>query len=408
MAFRFLTIDDFNVEGKTVFLRVDVNSPIDPTNNTILDDSRIRATKQTLDSLKNAKVVLGSHQSRPGKKDFTTLEEHAELLRGYCTQEVTFVEDVIGPTARNAIKQLKRGQILVLDNLRICSEEMLEAPSEKLAKTMMIQRLAPLCDFYINDAFAAAHRPQASLVGFAYVLPAAAGRLMEKELRAINAALFEPKHPSTYVLGGAKVEDKLPVIENILKLQKTDTVLLGGLMAKVFLKAMGIELGRGNDEELKGFLGYIERAKIILAKYPNRVRVPVDLATLRDNKRVEAPLTKLEHDEVSLDIGSETAKEYTQTIKESKTVVANGPMGVFEKEGFDLGTKTILRAIASCNGTTLIGGGHLAGLASLLEMEKSFTHVSTAGGAMLSMLAGETLPGVEALVQAAEKYKRKG
>jgi phosphoglycerate kinase len=406
LTLKFLTIDDFDLEGKTVFLRVDVNSPIDPSNQVILDDSRIRETKETLDSLKNAKVVLGSHQSRPGKEDFTTLEEHADLLRRYCSQDVTFVEDVMGPAARNAIRELKRGQVLVLDNLRICSEEVLEAPPEKLAKTMMIQRLAPLCDFYVNDAFAAAHRAQASLVGFAYVLPAAAGRLMEKELGALNSVLWETKHPCTYALGGAKVEDKLPVIEHILKSGKADTVVLGGLMAKVFLRAQGFELGRGDQEELTGLTGDVQRAKNILDKYSNRIKTPLDLATLKNSKRVEAPVKRLNYDEPSLDIGSETTKDYTQTIKASKTVVANGPMGVFEKEGFDIGTKTVLEAIASCKGTTIIGGGHLAGLANMLEIEDRFSHVSTAGGAMLSMLAGETLPGIEALIRAAEKYKR--
>jgi phosphoglycerate kinase len=406
LALKFLTIDDFDLEGKTVFLRVDVNSPIDPSSNTILDDSRIKATKETLDSLKNAKVVLGSHQSRPGKEDFTSLEEHANLLRRYCSQDVTFVEDVIGPTARNAIKELRRGQVLVIDNLRICSEEILEAPPEKLVKTLMIQRLAPLCDYYVNDAFAAAHRAQASLVGFAYTLPAAAGRLMEKELRALNMVLSEPKHPCTYALGGAKVEDKLPVIENILKTGKADTILLGGLMGKVFLRAMGFELGRGNEEELTGLTAHVHRAKTVLDKFGNRIRTPIDLATLRDDKRVEVPVKKLDYDELSMDIGSETTEEYVKTVGESKTVVANGPMGVFEKEGFDHGTKAVLKAIASCKGTTVIGGGHLTGLANMLGIEDRFSHVSTAGGAMLCMLAGETLPGVEALVHAAEMHKR--
>jgi len=406
LALRFLTIDDFRMDEKTVFLRVDINSPIDPTNKTILDDSRIRATRETLDALKNAKVVLGSHQSRPGKEDFTTLEEHASLLRRYCSQEVSFVEDVMGPAARNAIRELKRGQILVLDNLRTCSEETLEAPPEKLAKTMMIKRLASVCDFYINDAFAAAHRSQASLVGFAYILPAAAGRLMEKELKALNAVLWEPKHPCTYALGGAKVEDKLPVIENILKEGRTDTVILGGLLGKVFLKAKGLELSKGDEEDMTELTEYVPKAKTILDKYHGRIKLPIDLAFSRNNRRFEAPVKKIGIKEPSLDIGRETAKEYVQTIKESNTIVANGPMGVFEKEGFDIGTKVVLEAIASRKETTLIGGGHLAGLANMLGIEDRFSHVSTAGGAMLTMLAGQTLPGVEALSQAAEKYRR--
>jgi phosphoglycerate kinase len=405
---KFLTIDDFDVENKTVFLRVDINSPIDPTTNEILNDTRIKAVKPTLDSLKNAKVVLGSHQSRPGKGDFTSLEEHAKILQRYCSQRVTFIDDVFGPCARQAIRELKSGEVLVLDNLRFCSEENIEDSAEKLAKTHLVRKLAVLFDIFINDAFAVSHRSQPSLVGFAEVLPAAAGKLMEKELKSLDTLLEEPARPCVYVLGGAKVEEKVPVIENILKNGKSDKILLGGVLAKIFLKATGLDLGKKHEEELRNLEMYVKKAKELLARYSESIELPVDLAVSKDDKRVEIQVKDLPVNEISLDIGKETIKKYMGFIKDAKTVVANGPLGVFEKDSFDLGTRRILEGIAESGGFTVIGGGHLTGLAGMLGIEDKFSHVCTAGGAMLSYLAGEKLPAIEALIRAAERFRKAG
>ncbi|OFX17858.1 phosphoglycerate kinase, partial [archaeon RBG_16_50_20] len=216
MEFDYLTLDDFELRDKRVLVRLDINAPIDPTTNQILDDTRIVAAKPTLDALTRSKVVVLSHQSRPGKDDFTSLQQHATLLQKNCSQRVRFIDDVMGPAAREAIRKLSRGEVLVLDNVRFCAEEALEDKGEKLAKTNLVSRLAPLFNLYVNDAFAAAHRAQTSLVGFPYVLPSAAGKLMEKELAALQQLLQRPERPSTYLLGGAKIEDKVPVIENIL------------------------------------------------------------------------------------------------------------------------------------------------------------------------------------------------
>jgi len=401
---KFLRIDSFDLENKTVFVRVDINIPLDPSTLQILDDARIRAIGPTLSDLRASKVVIGSHQSRPGRIDFTSLEPHARRLQRYCSQKVEFSEDIVGPSARQAIKQIQSGEILVLDNLRFCAEENMDCPPEMAAKTHMVRRLAPLFDFFINDAFGTAHRSQPSLIGFAEVLPTAAGRLMERELDALNTVLVTSEKPAVFILGGAKAEDKLPVIEHVLRQGKADKILLGGVPAKVFLVAKGLKLGPKSDEEMKGLEKYVERAKALLKDFPNHLEAPIDLAILKNEKRQEIAAKDLPTRETIMDIGRRTTDRFVQVIHQAKTVVANGPLGVFEKNGFDYGTRNVLEAIGECDGYTVIGGGHLTGLASIMGMEDQVSHLSTAGGAMLSLLAGEKLPVVEALERAAERY----
>lgn len=405
MQFNYLTLDDFNLRNKRVLLRLDINAPLDPTTNQILDDTRIVSAKPTLDALKQSKVVVLSHQSRPGKEDFTSLQQHAALLRKNCSQRVRFIDDVMGPAARQAIKKTRRGEVLVLDNVRFCAEENLEDKGEKLAKTNLVSRLAPLFDLYVNDAFAAAHRSQASLVGFPYVLPSAAGKLMEKELEALKRVLERPDRPSTYLLGGAKIEDKVPVIENILKAGKADHVLVGGNVSKVFLKAMGHKFNEGEEEELAQTADQVQKVKNILASHPYSVTTPTDFGTFEEGGRLETPVSKLPRAGKCLDIGADTAEKFASIIRGSKTVVASGPMGVFEQDGFENGTKTVLETMADSKAFTVIGGGHLAGYAGILGIAGKFSHVSTAGGAMLSLLAGEELPAIEALVKAAKRHR---
>ena len=216
MPFDFLTLDDVDVSGKTVFLRVDINAPLDPVSKRILVDSRIKATLMTLKDLKDAKVVLGAHQSRPGKYDFTSLELHARVPQMYLGDQISFVGDVMGDEAVAAIEALKPGKILVLDNLRFLPEENVQAPPAELAETEFVKTLAPHFDLVVNDAFAAAHRSQPSLVGFGETAPMVAGRLMEQELKAIDQVLVEPDRPCVFVLGGVKVEDRIPVMRRVL------------------------------------------------------------------------------------------------------------------------------------------------------------------------------------------------
>lgn len=400
--FHFLTLDDVKTSGRTVFVRVDMNSPLDPSGKKILDDTRIRMTRETLERLKDAKVVVGSHQGRPGDEDFTSLEAHARLLQKYVSQPVRFVEDVIGPEARNQTKSLRVGEILVLDNLRLCSEENVSAPPDVLEKTIMVQRLAGLLDVYVNDAFATAHRLQASIVGLPRVVQAVAGKLMAKELEALKQAYYDPRRPSVYVLGGAKAEDKLPIIENILGARKADRVLVGGVVANVFLRASGVDFGEAENRKLEKSPALLEKARAILSKYKDKIILPTDLAVVRDGKRLDISLRQVKGEGVR-DIGKETSSEYAEVIKGAKTVVSSGPLGVFEEKEFDFGSKTVLEAMAGQGAFTVVGGGHMGSYASMLGIDRRLSHVSTAGGAMLAFLAGEELPGVRALVESAHR-----
>jgi phosphoglycerate kinase len=402
---KFLRLDDFDLEDKTIFLRVDINIPLDPSTLQILDDTRIKEIGPTLADLRSSKVVVGSHQSRPGRIDFTSLEPHARRLQRYCSQTVKYSEDVFGPQARQAIKELRKGEILMLDNLRFCAEENMDCTPEIAAKTHMVKRLAPMFDLFVNDAFGTAHRSQPSLIGFAEVLPTAAGRLMERELDALNTVLVKSERPSVFILGGAKVEDKLPVIEHVLRSGKADKMLLGGVPAKAFLMAKGLKLGPKNEEEMKGLEEPVEKAKTVLKDYPNHIDLPIDLAILQKEKRNEISIEELPAEGAILDIGHRTADHFADVIRKAKTVVANGPLGVFEKNGFDYGTRKVLEAVSECDGYTVIGGGHLTGLTSIMGIENQVSHLSTAGGAMLSLLAGEKLPVVDALERAAERYR---
>ncbi|OLD11459.1 MAG: phosphoglycerate kinase [Crenarchaeota archaeon 13_1_40CM_3_52_10] len=399
-----MTLDDIETRDKRVFVRVDINVPLDPSTHQILDDTRIKAISKTLSELDEARVTLGSHQSRPGKDDFTSLEPHANLLAQYCSQKISFVEDVIGPHAIQKIAKVQPGEILVLDNLRFCAEENIDDKREKLVKTHFVRRLAPLFDFYVDDAFATAHRSQPSIAGLPELLPSAAGRLMEKELDAVSTLLEEPKRPCVYSLGGSKVEDKIPVIENILSRGKADKVLLGGVPAKLFIRARDIKT-KINADEIHDFKQFLDRATNLMQKYKDHIEIPLDLAYEdKQGKRIDLPVNSIREDE-ALDVGSKTLEKYSKIVRGAATTVANGPLGVFERNGFDKGTKELLESMAESNGYTVIGGGHLVGLASIQGIEEKFSHVSTAGGAMLSLLSGQSLPGVDALVRAAMRMR---
>ncbi len=401
-----MTLDDVDTANKRVFLRVDINVPLDPSTHLILDDTRIKAVSETLSELEDARVVLGSHQSRPGKDDFTSLEPHAQALAGCCNQEVKFVEDVIGPHARQRIAKVERGQVLVLDNLRFCAEENVDDKPEKLLKTHFVRTLAPLFELNINDAFATAHRSQPSIVGLAEALPSAAGRLMEKELGAVSGLLVEPKRPCVYILGGAKVEDKVPVIKHILDREKADKILLGGVPAKLFLRAKDMKISTNDEEEVAVLREHIETAKGLLSKYGDKIDLPVDLAYEDSHgRRVDHEIDSQPVKGPALDVGVKTIEKYSEAVEDAATAVANGPLGVFERNGFDVGTKKILESMAKSSGYTVIGGGHMVGLASILGIDEKLSHVSTAGGAMLSLLSGQSLPGVEALVRAADRMR---
>ncbi|MFQ5761991.1 MAG: phosphoglycerate kinase [Candidatus Bathyarchaeia archaeon] len=400
----FLTLDDVDAADKTVFVRLDINSPIDPETGNILDDTRIRAAVPTLRDLSSARVVVGSHQSRPGKGDFISLQEHAAILRRYIGKNVRFIEDVTGPAAREAIEKLRNGEVLVLDNLRLCSEEVIECSVKQMMKTILAKRLAPLFDLFVNDAFAAAHRSQASLIMFPEFMPSAVGRTMEKELKALGKVLESPNRPCVFALGGVKVDDRIPVIENVLKTGVADRVLLGGLVAEFFMKASGFNLGAENEKKLKEFNKFQDKARNILTTFGDALLLPTDVAVHRDGTRKDIHVGKEGINDVIMDIGVETTAHFASIIEKAGMVVADGPMGVFENQIFASGTREVLEAMADSEAYTVVGGGHVAGAAELLGLAEKISHVSTGGGAMLVFLSGQELPAVEALKRSAKRY----
>jgi len=403
MVYDFLTLDDVDLTGKTVFLRADINSPLDPNSKRILDATRIQAVIPTVRSLKDTKLIIGAHQSRPGKYDFTSLESHSKVLQMYLERPVKYTNDIVGEEAQKEIKALKKCDVLVLNNVRMMEEENKKAPVEELRDTELVQTLSKYVDYFVNDAFAAAHRSQASLVGLSNVVPMLAGRLMEQELRALNRVLDKPERPSVYLLGGAKVDDRIPVIDRVLRDDIADKILIGGLVADSFQMARGKMKKRYeelNEEELK----QVDVCKNILDKYPNQIQLPMDVALDVKGERVEVFIDRITEEKNIYDIGLNTIAQYCSTIEKSETVVAEGPLGMFERRGFDIGTKELLRCMARCKGFTVVGGGHMGAMASMLGINDQMSHVSTGGGAMLSMLAGEILPVVAALEASKQRY----
>jgi len=403
MVYDFLTLDDLDVSGKTVFLRADINSPLDPASKRILDATRIQAITPTVKNLSEAKLIIGSHQSRPGKYDFTSLESHSKVLQMYLEKPVKYTDDIIGEEAQGVIKDLKDGEVLLLNNVRMNEEENTRTTVEELQSTEFVKTMSQYVDIFVNDAFAAAHRSQASLVGLSIKCPMAAGRLMESELSALNRVIGEPTRPSVYILGGAKVEDRIPVINRVLQDEIADSILIGGLVADSFQMAkghMGIryeELDPSGKEE-------VETCRQILEEYPGKVHLPMDVAMDVKGERVEVFIGSITEEKNIYDIGLNTIAQFSSAINKAGTVVAEGPLGMFERMGFDIGTKELLRGMARCRGYTVVGGGHMGGMTSMLGIRDEMSHVSTGGGAMLSMLAGETLPVVAALEKSKQRY----
>ncbi len=402
------TLDDVDVSGKRVFVRVDINSPIDPATKRILDDSRIREhTEQTIKELvsKGAKVVVLAHQGRKGDPDFTSLREHAEIMGRLLGKEVRFVDDIFGSKARAAIEALREGDVLLLENVRMWDGETKSASAEQHAKSELVQSLAPYVDVFVVDAFAAAHRAHASLVGFMPVAKhVVAGRVLERELRALARVRARPERPCVYVLGGAKAEDSAEISEAVLSQGIADYVLTGGLVANLFLAAKGYDLGEPNVKVLeeKGFLQLLPRFKDVLNRFSDRIVLPVDLAVDVGGKRREMGVEQLPTQHLIKDVGSRTLEEYEKLIAKARSLVMNGPMGVFEVEEFAIGTKRIFEAIAKSEAFSVIGGGHTIAAAAKFGYTDKVSHVSTGGGALMEFLSKGTLPVIEEL----KKYSK--
>jgi len=403
---RLPTIRDLNIKEKKVFMRIDINVPIEPEEGKILDDRRIRVHAQYIRKIMdeyNPALVLGSHQGRPGSSDFTTLEKHAELLSKYSGLNVEYISDVIGPAAIERIKSLKPGEVLLLDNLRLISEEIIEAPPERQALTIFAKRVASVVEYYINDAFATAHRSQPSIVGLPLLVPSAIGPVFEKEVSALSRVLSENEPPRIYVLGGKKVIELLRVIETLVRNKAADRVLTGGLLAQLFLLAKGVDIGKENIKVLEenGIIPYVPRARYLLMRGAP-VETPVDFV-VKTKEGVENVYVGSIKGEI-MDIGEHTTRIYEDLVKEAKIAVLRGPLGVIEEEEFRRGTVRVLGASIQSKGFVLVAGGHLASMMSSEWENLDRVHVSLGGNATLLFLSGEELPAIKAMELSAKMF----
>ncbi len=394
------TMNDYDFKGKTALLRIDVNTPMDPKTGELLDDRRFRSHKDTIDELvkKKARIVIMAHQGRPGDPDFTPLEKHAKKLSEITGYNVKYVDSIFSSYALAEIKKLNLGEIILLENVRFYSEENMDRPADAQATTILVQRLKSVGDVYVSDAFSTAHRSQPTLVGFPVVMPSVAGRLMEKEIRTIDDVLKNPKKPVAFILGGTKADDSLKAIEKALD-NGIDYILTGGLVANIFLAAKNYRIGDPNIEFIRGkkMIEQIDVARALLAKYENRIILPIDLAVDQNGVRTEILVSSLPTRFAIKDIGSQTIEKYKELIKGCGTIYAKGALGLFEDKNFAIGTIEVMKALGDSKAHAIVGGGHLVAAARDLNLEDKITHISSGGGASISLLAGYKLPAVEIL-----------
>lgn len=419
MKFGIHTLDAFSVRGKTVLCRVDINQPVDREKRKLKSTARIEACVPTIRELsqRGARLVLLAHQGSDIEyKNFYTLRPHAAVLERLLERPVDFIDDVTGPAARAKICALRDGDILLLDNVRFCSEEQtlfelkLRLSHEQQAQTEVVRKLAPLADLYVCDAFAAAHRDQPSLCGFEQVLPSAMGRLFEKEYCVVSALMSNPARPCFFVLGGAKIADAFQMMETVLKNDTADRILAGGVVGNILLAARGDKIGAGSMEYIhkSNYDEFIGKGRNLLARYPERILLPTDLGYLEDGQRREAKIGAVPPHICAMDIGPETAAAYARHILKAKTVFVNGPMGVFENEETELGTKMVWDALGATQAYTVIGGGDSITATAKYGQTERVDYICTGGGALIRFLSGEELPVVRALREGAKKFPAEG
>ena len=388
------TIRDIDLKGKKVFVRCDFNVPMNEERE-ITDNTRIVAALPTIKYLleQKCKIILASHLGRPKgevKPEYSLAPVAKELSR-LLNKEVIMAKDVIGPDATEKAKNLKEGEILLLENVRFHREETDNDPE-------FSKKLAEMAEIFVNDAFGTAHRAHSSTTGIASYLPAVSGFLIEKELKFLGDALNNPERPFVAILGGAKVSDKIGVIDSLL--EKVDTLIIGGGMAYTFFKAQGYEVGKSLCE-----LDKLELAKELMEKAKTkgvRLMLPVDTKIGKefkeDTESKTVKYTEIPADWEGFDIGKETIKMFTEELKKAKTVVWNGPLGLFEFSQFAIGTNAIAKVLSEIDATTIIGGGDSAAAVEKAGLADKMTHISTGGGASLEFLEGKKLPGIEALL----------
>ncbi len=391
--FNKITIEDLDLRGKRVFIRADFNVPLDD-NLMVTDDRRIRSTLPTINYAidEGAKVILSSHFGRPkGKRDpKLSLAPVAKRLQRLLNKDVIFIPDCVGSQVESLVSKMKEGDVVLLENLRYHPEE--EQNNEEFARA-----LASLADVYVNDAFGTAHRAHASIVGVPKFLPAAAGFLLKKEIEYLRGAIENPVRPFVAILGGAKVSGKINVLENLVG--KVDKVLIGGGMAYTFIKAMGYEVGNSLVEE--DMLETAQRIRRKLKGMGIKFYLPVDcviaqgIETSTETKII--PTLEIPKGWAALDIGPATARLFSEAIQDAKTILWNGPMGVFEEDAFSRGTFAVARAVADAYALTIVGGGDTDLAVHRAGVSDAISFISTGGGAALQLLEGKELPGIAVL-----------
>lgn len=411
------TIDDFDYQGKTVILRVDINSPLDPNTKQIANENRINKSIPTLKALldKGAKVAILAHQGDTlDYHNLIPLAEHADKLSKKLGKPIRYIDDVAGPAAQAAIGALQPGEAVLLGNVRYLTEEVstfekaVKLSPEEMLDCYLVRRLAPLADYYVNDAFAAAHRNSPSMVGFAEALPTAGGRQLVAEVQALHAIMENPRRPSIFVLGGLKISDAFGMIRQVLENGSADKILTGGVTGIIMRMAQGQSFGGRQHQFLKdrSLDVFIEPAREFMEKFKDRFMNPLDFAYERDGTRVECSLDELPIDDaLYLDIGSQTISRYQSVIEKAGTIFVNGPMGAYENPLFEQGTRAIWNAIATSPGYSVVGGGDSVNAATSLveDAETHFDYICTAGGAMVRFLSGAELPLIKALKKAYRK-----
>jgi len=387
----FRSYRDYNLDGKKLLVRIDINLPISREGR-VESFYKVRKHIKTIDSLGDSAIVLLSHQGRVGDDNFISLEQHGEYLYNILGDRFRFVMDIIGEAAIESIKDLKPGEVILLDNVRLLSEETLKGSPEKLSQTIFVSRLSKYFDYFVNDAFGAIHRNHTSLIGFPMVLESMIGPLMEEELRTLDKLISE-KDSCAFILGGAKLETKIKVMENILSFNPNAVFLLGGMIST----AMHAIYGSIPKKEAQSILKWVDPKLIdvcreIIERFGDRIYLPSDYRYVKNGVLVEKHISEYRSGDEIQDIGSKTVERYLEIVKGFDNVFINGPMGIIENSLTRWGTDEILKGVAKLNVYKVIGGGHMVSSLEKLGLLERYDYVSTGGGSLLTLLSGE-VPG---------------
>jgi phosphoglycerate kinase len=396
-------LDAFDYDAKTVLLRVDINSPIDPQTGLITNENRLQKSLPTIQKLlkRGAKLAIIAHQGDTlDYQNLCSMAEHAEKLSGYLGTQVDYIDDVCGPAAQEKVRSLQPGQAVLLGNLRYLSEEIstfenaVKLEPNEMLQTYLVRSLAPLIDIYVNDAFAAAHRNAPSMVAFQELKPSAAGDLLFDEVAALNKVMSAPEPPSVFILGGAKISDAFGMMKQVLESGTADKILSCGITGEIMLLAKGYRLGDTKEKFLKdrSLDVFVADAENYLKDFGDKIKMPSDLAYEKNGKRYEISIEDLPAEHMFMDIGSKTIAAYEDVIAGAGTLFVNGPPGVYENELFENGTKAVWNAIAAADGYSVIGGGDTVTAATKYVNLSDISYVCTAGGAMVRYLSGKKLP----------------